>query len=174
VSPAKVREAVARAREVGREAELVRKDLELHAGLAELVSREREAEALAREAVPGDLLRSKAIPEPLRPAYDELVAKAREEAYAEAHGRLEPPKPAVHPKLEAFKAGMATLAKQAGRQAWVNLRALAAETKEALKYQLREQMGISLDQIRWTPKEEAWRKGKSWFKPSKMVYQLTR
>jgi len=108
------------------------------------------------------MARSKALPEPLRPVLEEAYAQAREEALREIP---QPPEVRARPRWESFKARVKALAAHAGRQAWANLRALAAETKEALKYQLREQLGIDLSQVRWAPKEEAWRKGKSWFKP---------
>jgi carbon starvation protein len=52
--------------------------------------------------------------------------------------------PEIHPKWEAFKAGLSTLAKHTARRTWTNIRALATETKEALKYQLEKQFGVRL------------------------------
>jgi len=52
--------------------------------------------------------------------------------------------PEIHPKWEAFKAGLSTLAKHTAKRTWTNIRALATETKEALKYQLEKQFGVRL------------------------------
>jgi len=97
------------------------------------------------------MARSKALPEPLRPVLEEAYAQAREEALREIP---QPPEVRARPRWESFKAGVKALAAHAGRQAWTNLRALATETKEAFKYQLKEQIGIDLDQVRWTPRGE--------------------
>ena len=151
LTPTTIREAAARARAAEEAAAEERRFRELALGVSALAQVERAAEEeVARHPV-AELLGSKALPEPLRPAYEELVASARQEALAKRLGEVEPPRVEVHPRWEAFKAGVRTLATQMGRQAWANLRALAVETKEALKYHLKEQVGIDLDRLAWAP-----------------------
>jgi carbon starvation protein len=145
LTPTTIREAVARARTAEEVAEQERRFRELALGVSALAQVERAVEEEVVRHPAAELLGSKALPEPLRPAYEELVASARQEALVRRLGEVEPPRVEVHPKWEAFKAGVRTLATHMGRQAWANLRALAVETKEALKYHLRGQVGIDLD-----------------------------
>jgi len=165
LTPTTIREAVARARTAEEVAEQERRFRELALGVSALAQVERAVEEEVARHPAAELLGSKALPEPLRPAYEELVASARQEALARRLGEVEPPRVEVHPKWEAFKAGVKTLATHMGRQAWANLRALATETKEALKYHLREQVGIDLGQAAWAPKERSWSRGKAWVRP---------
>lgn len=127
-----------------RETRQLAEDEKLGAGF-QSVLRVAEAERLAVERVPKEvvnLAKSKAVPPQVAETYehilDEAKAKVREEL---------PPPPEVrtHLRWEAFKAGIATLATHMGRQALTNIRALTTETKEALKYQLKQQLGIDLD-----------------------------
>jgi carbon starvation protein len=165
LTPTTIREAAARARTAGEAAAEERRFRELVLGVSTLTQVERAVEEEVARHPAAELLGSKALPEPLRPAYEELVASARQEALVRRLGEVEPPRVGVHPRWEAFKAGLRALATQMGRQAWVNLRALASETKEALKYHLREQVGIDLDRLAWAPKERSWSRGKAWVRP---------
>jgi hypothetical protein len=91
----------------------------------------------------------------MKEAVAEALAEAREvgpraayifegsEAYRK-HAEELAKEPGIHPKWEAFKAGIKTLGREAGRRAWTNIKALAIETKEALKYHLERQLGIRL------------------------------
>jgi len=145
LTPTAIREAVARARTAEEVATEERRFRELALGVSTLAQAERAVEEEVARHPAAELLGSKALPEPLRPAYEELVASARASCLARRLGEVEPPRVELHPKWEAFKAGVRALAAQMGRQAWANLRALAVETKEALKYHLRGQIGIDLD-----------------------------
>jgi hypothetical protein len=164
ITPTAIREAAARARAAEEAAAGEKRFQELVLGTSTLTQVERAVEEEVAQHTAAELLRSKALPEPLRPAYEELVASARQEALARKLGEVKPPKVEVHPKWEAFKAGVKTLATHMGRQAWTNLRALATETKEALKYHLKE-IGIDLGQVAWAPKERSWSRGKAWVRP---------
>jgi carbon starvation protein len=52
--------------------------------------------------------------------------------------------PEVHPRWEAFKAGVKSLGSQVGRRAWINIKTLAGESKEALKHHLRRELNVKL------------------------------
>jgi carbon starvation protein len=162
LTPTTIREAAARARAAEEAAAEEKRFQELVLGTSTLTQVERAVEEEVAQHPAAELLRSKALPEPLRPAYEELVASARQEALARKLGEVKPPKVEVHPKWEAFKAGVKTLATHMGRQAWTNLRALATETKEALKHHLKEQAGIDLGQVAWTRKDVARSERASW------------
>jgi len=50
--------------------------------------------------------------------------------------------PEIRPRWEAFKAGIKTLGREAGRRAWTNIKALARESREAFKYHLERELHI--------------------------------
>jgi hypothetical protein len=52
--------------------------------------------------------------------------------------------PEVHPRWESFKAGVKSLGSQAGRRAWINIKTLAGESKEAQKHHLRRELNVRL------------------------------
>ena len=52
--------------------------------------------------------------------------------------------PEVHPRWEAFKAGVKSLGSQAGRRAWINIKTLAWEYKGALKHHLGREFNVRL------------------------------
>jgi hypothetical protein len=91
----------------------------------------------------------------MREAVAEALAEAREigpgitftlqgpEAYRK-HAEELAKEPEIHPKWEAFKAGIKTLGREAGRRAWTNIRALARESREAFKYHLERGLGVRL------------------------------
>jgi hypothetical protein len=65
------------------------------------------------------------------------------EAYRKHAEELEK-EPEIRPKWEAFKAGIKMLGRETGRRAWTNIKALARDTEEALKYHLERQLNIKL------------------------------
>jgi len=81
----------------------------------------------------------------MKGAVAETLAEAREigpgitftlqgpEAYRK-HAEELAKEPEIHPKWEAFKAGIKTLGGEAGRRAWTNIKALARDTKEGLLF----------------------------------------
>jgi carbon starvation protein len=91
----------------------------------------------------------------MREAVAEALAEAREigpgatyifegpEAYRK-HAEELAKEPAIHPKWEAFKAGIKTLGREAGRRAWTNVKALARESREAFKYHVERELGVRL------------------------------
>ncbi|MCC6024531.1 MAG: hypothetical protein LM600_07515, partial [Thaumarchaeota archaeon] len=110
----------------------------------------------------------------MKEAIAEALAEAREvgpgitftlqgpEAYRK-HAEELAKEPEIHPKWEAFKAGLSTLAKHAARRAWTNIRALVTETKESLKYQIEKQFGVRLapsgargTRIGWSDTHSEW------------------
>jgi len=52
--------------------------------------------------------------------------------------------PEVHPRWEAFKAGVKSLGSQAGKRAWINIKTLAREYKGALKHHLGREFNVRL------------------------------
>jgi carbon starvation protein len=68
------------------------------------------------------------------------------EAYRKHAEELEK-EPEIRPRWEAFKAGIKTLGREAGRRAWVNIKALARDTKEAFKYHVERELGIKLSSL---------------------------
>jgi carbon starvation protein len=50
--------------------------------------------------------------------------------------------PEVHPRWEAFKAGVKSLGSQAGRRVWINMKTLAGEYKGALKHHLGRELNV--------------------------------
>jgi hypothetical protein len=55
--------------------------------------------------------------------------------------------PEIRPKWEAFKAGIKTLGREAGRRAWTNVKALARESREAFKYHVERELGARLSPL---------------------------
>ena len=91
----------------------------------------------------------------MKEAVAETLAEAREigpgatyifegpEAYRR-HAEELAREPEIRPKWEAFKAGIKTLGREAGRRAWANVKVLVRESREAFKYHLERQLGIRL------------------------------
>jgi len=68
------------------------------------------------------------------------------EAYKK-HTEEQAKEPEIHPKWEAFKAGIKTLGGEAGRRAWTNIKALARDTGEAFKYHVERELGVRLGSL---------------------------
>jgi carbon starvation protein len=94
----------------------------------------------------------------MKGAVAETLAEAREigpgitftlhgpEAYKK-HAEELAKEPEIHPKWEAFKAGIKTLGGEAGRRAWTNIKALARDTGEAFKYHVEREFGVRLGSL---------------------------
>jgi len=94
----------------------------------------------------------------MKGAVAETLAEAREigpgitftleglEAYRK-HAEELAKEPEIHPKWEAFKAGIKTLGGEAGRRAWTNIKALARDTGEAFKYHVEREFGVRLSSL---------------------------